>query len=106
MVPARPTGQQNGGGPADLGRIMSPSPGADATVTDPANTVLIRSPVACSCTNLGWSRERGGARLEWACGPGGSMLSRMAVRSPDGRGHIVACGISPVHMHDNMTCGG
>src|SRR5215471_2698352 len=61
MAPARPTGQQNGGGPADPGRIMSPSPGADATVTDRANTVLIRSPVACSCTNLGWSRERGGA---------------------------------------------
>jgi hypothetical protein len=44
------------------GRIMSPSPRPDAAVTVQAITILIRLPMACSCTNLSRSRERGGAR--------------------------------------------
>jgi hypothetical protein len=67
------------------GRIMSPSPRPDAAVTVQAITILIRLPMACSCTNLSRSRERGGARSGMGhvgpaapCGADRSTITRWA----------------------------
>ena len=87
-------------------RIMSPSPRPDAAVTVPAITVPIRPPWHARALISADLVNGAAPGREWSMGTRRLHAERIAARSPDGHGHIVACGISPVRLHDNMICGG
>ena len=75
MIPARTTGQQNGGRAGDRGPENVTLARAQSRGTDPAITVLPGFPMACSCTNLSRSPERDGATPEMGMWPGRSFRS-------------------------------